>query len=188
MVLTPSTMRPLGSPAPDFRLPEVSSGATVSRAAFAGRPLLVMFLCRHCPYVKHVERGLAALGREYADRVAIVGISSNDATRHPDDRPESLAGQKAAVGFTFPYLYDETQEVARAFGAACTPDFFLHDADHRLVYRGQMDGSRPENGEPVTGRDLRAAMDAVLSGSPVAPDQRPSMGCNIKWRPTGSDS
>jgi peroxiredoxin len=185
MVLTPSTMAGLGAMAPDFDLPDVVSGARVSRAAVArDGGLLVMFICRHCPYVKHVEGGLALLGRDFAEsRIGIVAISSNDATSHPDDAPERLREQATHAGFAFPYLYDETQEVAKAYRAACTPDFFLHDAALRLVYRGQLDDSRPGNGRPVTGRDLRAAMEALLAGSPMPPNQRASIGCNIKWKP-----
>ncbi|RMF88427.1 MAG: thioredoxin family protein [Nitrospirae bacterium] len=182
MAATESTMVPLGTPAPDFDLPEVSGGR-VRRADFAGRPLLVIFLCRHCPFVKHVAAELARLGRDYGERVAIVGISANDAAAYPEDAPESLAEAKAAWGWPFPVLYDESQEVAKAYRAACTPDFFLYDADHRLVYRGQLDDSRPGNDIPVTGRDLRAALDACLAGRPAPAEQRPSLGCNIKWRP-----
>jgi peroxiredoxin len=183
MALTPSTMLPLGSPAPDFRLPD-TEGRKVGLADFAGCPaLLVMFLCNHCPYVKHVRQQLAELGREYqAQGVGIVAINANDAAAYPDDSPEAMAREKAAVGYMFPYLYDETQETARAYEAACTPDFFLYDAGRRLVYRGQLDGARPGNTIPVTGNDLRAALDALLAGQPIAPDQRPSMGCNIKWK------
>ena len=184
MVLTRSTMMELGSPAPGFSLPEVGGG-TISRDDFSGKPaLLVMFLSRHCPYVKHVEAGLTALCAEYAERgVSIVAISSNDAEKYPDDRPDSLREQKKSCGFTFPYLFDESQGVARAYRAACTPDFFLFDSQQRLIYRGQMDDSRPENGRPVTGADLRAALDAALSGAAPASDQTPSMGCSIKWKP-----
>lgn len=180
-----STMLSLGTHAPDFDLPDVTSGRRVTISDLAGRKaLLVMFICRHCPYVAHVRSGLADLGRDYADAdLAIVAISSNDADEYPADRPESLAEEAAEAGYTFPYLYDETQEVAKAYTAACTPDFFLFDAERRLVYRGQLDDSRPGNDVPVTGADLRAAIDAVLSGRPVSDDQRPSVGCSIKWRP-----
>jgi peroxiredoxin len=183
MALTPSTMLPLGSQAPDFRLPD-TDGKTVSLNDFKDAPaLLVIFLCNHCPYVKHVRHGLAALAREYqAKGVAVVGISANDVSTHPDDSPENMAREKAEVGYTFPYLYDESQEVAKAYQAACTPDFFVFDRDRKLVYRGQMDGSRPGNDVPVTGKDLRAALDAVLAGQPVSQDQKPSLGCNIKWK------
>jgi peroxiredoxin len=184
MALTPSTMLPLGSKAPDFRLPD-TDGKTVSLADFQDAPALVVaFLCNHCPYVKHIRHGLAALAREYQARgVAVVGISANDVKSHPEDRPELMAREKAEVGYTFPYLYDESQAVAKAYRAACTPDFYVFDRGGWLVYRGQMDGSRPGNGVPVTGKDLRAALDAVLAGQPVPPDQKPSLGCNIKWKP-----
>src|SRR4051812_31375261 len=183
MALTPSTMLPLGSKAPDFRLPD-TDGKTVSLADFQDAPALVVaFLCNHCPYVKHVRHGLAALARDYqAKGVAVVGISANDVTSHPDDRPELMAREKAEVGYTFPYLYDESQAVAKAYRAACTPDFYVFDRGGWLVYRGQMDGSRPGNGVPVTGTDLRAALDAVLAGQPVPEVQKPSLGCNIKWK------
>lgn len=183
MALTASTMLPLGSQAPDFRLPD-TDGNLVSLGDFRDAPaLLVIFLCNHCPYVKHVRHELAKLTREYRDKgVASVGISSNDVASYPDDRPELMAREKAEVGYPFPYLYDETQEVAKAYQAACTPDFYVFDRDRKLVYRGQMDGSRPGNSLPVTGSDLRAALDAVLAGRPVPGDQRPSMGCNIKWK------
>ncbi|MDZ7754257.1 MAG: thioredoxin family protein [Gammaproteobacteria bacterium] len=183
MARTYSTMLELGTPAPDFKLPD-TRGDTVSLADFADRPaLLVMFICNHCPYVKHLRDGLAAFGREYQEKgLGIVAISANDITTHPDDSPEKMAEEAAAAGYTFPYLYDETQAVAQAYHAACTPDFFLFDGDHRLVYRGQFDDSRPGNGRPVTGADLRAAADAVLAGRPVPEGQIPSMGCNIKWR------
>jgi peroxiredoxin len=184
MALTASTMLPLGSPAPDFRLPD-TEGRPVARDDFNDAPaLLVAFICNHCPYVKHVRHGLADLAREYAARgAAIVGISANDALAYPDDSPANMAREKAEADYVFPYLYDETQEVAHAYRAACTPDFFLFDAARRLVYRGQMDDSRPGNNLPVTGRDLRAALDAVLAGRPVSDQQKPSIGCNIKWKP-----
>lgn len=184
MALTESVMKELGAPLPGFSLPDVVSGRMVSPAGFRDRKaLLVMFICRHCPYVKHVERELARLGRDYADKpLGIIAISSNDAVSYPDDAPESLKEQALQLGFVFPYCYDESQEVARAFQAACTPDFFLFDAQRRLVYRGQFDDSRPGNGKPVTGRELRAAIDAVLEDRPVSPDQKPSAGCNIKWK------
>lgn len=182
MVLTPSTMLPLGTKAPDFSLPNVD-GRTVSLADFADKPaLLVIFMCNHCPYVKHVAPELAILGREYqAKGAAVVGISSNDVSSQPDDSPEKMAAEAKARGYTFPYLYDATQRVAQAYKAACTPDFYVFDKSHRLVYRGQMDSSRPDSGVPVTGQDLRAALDAVLAGRPVPAEQKPSIGCNIKW-------
>ncbi len=174
----------LGSRAADFRLPDVVKGTMVGRADVTGsKGLLVMFICRHCPFVKHVQDELANVGRDYArSGVGVVAISSNDAVTHPDDRPESLAEMAREAGFTFPYLYDESQDVARAYDAQCTPDFFLYDGGGHLVYRGQLDDSRPGNGVPVTGRDLRAAMDAVVAGNPVPREQRPSIGCNIKWK------
>lgn len=183
MALTPSTMLPLGTPAPGFRLPD-TEGRTISLEDFRDAPaLLVAFICNHCPYVKHIRHELARLAQEYQKKgVAVVGINSNDAENYPDDRPEMMAREKAEVGYTFPYLYDEAQAVARAYEAACTPDFYVFDGSRKLVYRGQLDGSRPGNAIPVTGEDLRAALDAVLDGRPVDGDQRPSMGCNIKWK------
>jgi peroxiredoxin len=180
----PSTMLPLGTKAPEFELPDVTDGRSVSLSDFGSkRALLVMFICRHCPYVRHVREELARLGRDFADsELALVAISSNDVDEYPEDRPESLAEEARGAGYVFPYLFDETQEVAKAYTAACTPDFFLFDADRALVYRGQLDDSRPSNGLPVTGTDLRAAIDAVLSGVPVSEDQRASIGCSIKWR------
>ncbi len=184
MSRTESTMLPLGTLAPEFQLPDVTSGKPVSLADFESRKgLLVMFICRHCPYVKHVQHELAKLGRDYSGRpLGIVAISSNDAIGYPDDAPERLREQAVELGFTFPYLYDESQEIARAYDAACTPDFYLFDGSKKLVYRGQLDNSRPRNDNPVTGRDLRAAIDAVLNDQPVDPNQTPSLGCNIKWR------
>lgn len=185
MALVESTMLALGTPAPDFSLPDVVSGKTVRLAQFAGsKALLVMFICRHCPYVVHVKSELAKLGADYAARgLAIVAISANDAARYPDDAPARLKAMAQEEGFAFPLCHDATQAVAAAYTAACTPDFFVFDASRRLVYRGQLDDSRPGNGKPLTGRDLRAALDAVLSGTPVAKDQRPSVGCSIKWVP-----
>ena len=185
MVRTLSTMLELGTRAPDFSLPDVVSGRPVSLASFGDeKAFLVMFICRHCPFVKHVQEELARLGAAYRGRgVGIVAISSNDAAKYPDDAPERLKQMADELGFSFPVCFDETQEVAKAYTAACTPDFFLFDRARTLVYRGQLDGSRPESGEPVTGRDLRAAIDAVLSDRPVGEDQRPSIGCNIKWKP-----
>ena len=183
MAATPSTMLALGTRAPDFCLPD-TDGQVVSLADFADAPaLLVVFLSNHCPYVKHLRTALAQVAREYQARgVAMVGIASNDAERYPADGPEMMAHEKAAVGYPFPYLYDEKQEVAKAYQAACTPDFFLFNEQRELVYRGQFDDSRPKNERPATGRDLRAALDAVLEGRPVPPDQIPSIGCNIKWK------
>ncbi len=183
MSLTPSTMLPLGTTAPAFKLPD-TDGSLVSLDDFKSAPaLLVIFLCNHCPYVKHVRHELTRLGKEYRQKgVAVVGISANDVSTHPDDSPRAMAAEKAEVGYTFPYLYDETQAVARAYKAACTPDFYVFDKNRQLAYRGQLDASRPGNPIPVTGRDLRAALDAVLSGQPVSDDQRPSIGCNIKWK------
>jgi peroxiredoxin len=183
MSLTPSTMLALGTRAPGFRLPD-TDGKIVTLDDFRKAPaLLVVFLCNHCPYVKHIRQQLSTLARDYQQKdVAVVGINSNDAASYPDDSPEMMAREKAAVGYTFPYLYDESQVVAKTYKAACTPDFFVFDKDCKLAYRGQMDGSRPGNAIPVTGKDLRTALDAVLSGQPVGDDQRPSIGCNIKWK------
>lgn len=190
MALTASTMLPLGTKAPNFQLPDVVSGETISLSSNAGKKaLLVMFICRHCPFVKHIKDELAQLGKDYVNRdVGIVAISSNDVNNYPDDAPEQLKAMATELGFTFPLCYDESQETAKAYTAACTPDFFLFDADQRLVYRGQLDDSRPSNGKPVTGEDLRAAIDAVLSGEPVNPEQKPSIGCNIKWKPGNEPS
>jgi peroxiredoxin len=178
-------MLSLGTKAPAFSLPDVVTGNTVTLDSFAGKKaLLVMFICRHCPYVKHVEQELARLGRDYADReIGIVAVSSNDVSGYPDDSPDKLKQMAESLGFTFPFCYDESQEAAKAYTAACTPDLFLFDADRKLAYRGQLDGSRPGNDLPVTGKDLRAAIDAVLAGKPVSEDQKPSIGCNIKWKP-----
>lgn len=184
MVAVPSTMLELGTLAPDFALPD-TDGRTVTLADFRGaKALLVMFICNHCPYVKHVQHELARVARDYAPRgLASVAISSNDATKYVDDAPDKMKEERARVGYPFPYLYDESQAVAKAYRAACTPDFFLFDAERRLAYRGQLDGSRPKNDVPITGTDLRAAIDAVLAGRPVPGDQIPSIGCNIKWKP-----
>ncbi len=183
MSLTPSTMLPLGTTAPGFRLPD-TDGSLVSLDDFKNAPaLLVIFLCNHCPYVKHVRHELARLGKEYHQRgVAVVGISANDVSTHPADSPRAMAAEKAEVGYTFPYLYDESQAIALAYKAACTPDFYVFDKNRKLAYRGQLDASRPGNPIPVTGKDLRAALDAVLAGKPLSDDQRPSIGCNIKWK------
>jgi peroxiredoxin len=183
MALTPSTMLPLGTPAPAFTLPDVLTGTPRSLASLKSeRATLVMFICNHCPYVKHVLDGLVQLGRDYLPKGAsVIAISSNDATNYPDDAPDRMAALARSAGFPFPYLYDETQAVARAYHAACTPDFFLFDGALRLAYRGQLDDSRPGNGKPVTGADLRAALDALLAGNAVAAEQIASVGCNIKW-------
>lgn len=184
MAQTPSTMSlPLGADAPDFTLPD-PSGKLFSLADFKGAPAcLVMFLCNHCPFVVHIREELARLAKEYQKRgVAIVGINANDVARYPDDSPEKMAELSREVGFSFPYLYDETQATAKAYRAACTPDFFLFDRKLKLVYRGQFDDSRPGNGIPVTGLDLRAALDSVVAAKPVAGRQKPSIGCNIKWK------
>ena len=184
MAAAPSRMLALGTPAPAFSLP-ATDGRLVSLGDFARhKALLVMFICNHCPFVKHVRQELSRLGRDYADRgAAIVAINSNDADAYPDDAPDRMREEAAAAGYTFPYLFDATQEVARAYQAACTPDFFLFDGARRLVYRGQLDDSRPDSGIQVTGRDLRAALDAALAGRPPSSDQKPSLVCNIKWRP-----
>ena len=184
MVMTASTMLPLGTEAPEFTLPD-AEGNLVSLSDFddAGA-LVVVFMCNHCPFVKHVIDGFVKLAKEYQARgVAAVGINANDVSEFPEDRPEKMAQFAREKGFTFPYLYDETQDVAKRYRAACTPDFFVFDENRRLVYRGQMDDSRPGSQVPVTGTDLRAALDAVLEGRPVPEEQRPSMGCNIKWKP-----
>jgi peroxiredoxin len=182
MAETASTMLLLGTPAPRFELPD-PQGKRTSIDAFHGAPVLVAFICNHCPYVKHIRSSFAALAKEYQGRgVGVVAISSNDVASFPEDAPEKMAEEIVQAGYTFPYLYDESQEVAKAYHAACTPDFFLFDRDHRLAYRGQFDGSRPKNGLPVTGADLSAALDAVLAGRPVPGDQKPSVCCNIKWK------
>jgi peroxiredoxin len=178
-----STMLALGTSAPHFALPEPATGATVSLDDLAGPALVVTFICNHCPYVKHVAAGLTALGRDLADQgVAVVAISSNDVDTYPQDGPDQMAVAARDYGWTFPYLYDETQDVARAYSAACTPDTFVFDGERRLVYRGQLDNSRPGNDLPVNAADVRAAVDAVVAGRPVDADQRPSIGCGIKWR------
>jgi peroxiredoxin len=182
MVKTASTMRQLGTPAPDFSLLNVD-GQMVSLTDYEGQPTLVMFICNHCPFVKHVAEELARLATDYQSHgVAVVAINSNDASKHPDDSPERMVHEVEERGYAFPYLYDETQEVAKAYHAACTPDFFLFDKEHRLFYRGQLDASRPHSGTPVTGSDLRAALDALLAGKAAPEKQIPSIGCNIKWR------
>jgi peroxiredoxin len=185
MVAVPSTMLPLGTPLPDFSLANAVDGRLVSPRDFErDRALLVMFICNHCPYVKHVLKEIGRIAAEYRPRgVGIVAISSNDVRAFPDDAPDRMKALALAEGWTFPYLFDEAQTVAKAFNAACTPEFYLFGTDRTLVYRGQLDDSRPSNAEPVTGRDLRGALEAVLAGKPVSPDQKPSVGCNIKWKP-----
>ncbi len=184
MVMVPSTMLALGTSAPDFSLPEPATGATVALSDFEGAPaLLVMVLSNHCPFVKHIADALAAFGREYGGRgVAMVAINANDVASYPEDGPDMMVEEVERRGYTFPYLFDGSQEVAKAYQAACTPDFFLFDGDRKLVYRGQFDDSRPSLDVPVTGADLRAACDAVLAGDTPAGDQTPSVGCNVKWK------
>src|SRR5437868_6257417 len=184
MVAVNSTMLPLGTRAPEFTLPD-PTGNPVSLSDFAqSSALVIIFMCNHCPYVKHIRAGLAQFARDYAGRgVAVVGINSNDVANYPADSPAKMAEEAKAAGYIFPYLYDETQEVAKAYRAACTPDIYLFDQDQRLAYRGQLDDSRPGNNVPVTGKDLRAALEAVLAGKPVSPIQKASIGCNIKWKP-----
>ena len=183
MVRTASVMLPLGTEAPDFRLPDYD-GKVVSRDDFRGRRgLLVIFMCNHCPFVKHVAAQLSQIADEYqAKGVAVVGISSNDIDSHPDDSPEKMKLEAAQQGYRFPYLYDETQAVAKSYHAACTPDFYLFDDKFQLVYRGQLDETRPKQGSQANGKDLRAALDALLNGQPAPQPQRPSIGCNIKWK------
>ena len=185
MAATNSTMElPLGEIAPQFSLPDLDGTTVCIDDFWESRALLVTFICNHCPYVRHLRGALAALAREYQPRgLGVVAIASNDAEQYPQDGPEGMREEKDEAGYPFPYLYDETQVVAKAYRAACTPDFFLFDADRRLVYRGQFDDSRPGSDVPVTGRDLRAAVEALLSGSSPSPDQKPSIGCNIKWKP-----
>lgn len=187
MAVTPSTMLPLGTKAPDFRLPD-TDGNMVSLEDFKDSTLLlVVFMCNHCPYVRHIRKDFVEIAKQYQKKgVAVVCISSNDVDSFPDDGPENMAQVAEEFGFSFPYLYDEDQKVAKSYRAACTPDFFLFDAERRLVYRGQLDASRPGNDIPITGKDLKSAMDAALSGDTVAFEQRPSMGCNIKWK-TGNE-
>jgi peroxiredoxin len=189
MVKTASTMLPLGTQAPAFRVPNID-GRQVCLGDFKdgefkdGKALVVMFICNHCPFVKHIASQLVKLYDDYAPRgVHFVGISSNDISSHPDDAPEAMKSEAATQGYQFPYLYDETQEIAKAYRAACTPDIFVFDQAHRLVYRGQIDDSRPRNGKPVTGADLRAALEEILNGKSVSANQTPSIGCNIKWIP-----
>jgi len=190
MALTPSTMLALGTLAPNFILPDVVSGNMVSLEDFKNKEaLLVMFICRHCPYVQHIKEEIAKIGQDYKEKnIAIIAISANDINSYPQDSPENLKEMAEELNFSFPYLYDKSQEIAKAYTAACTPDFFLFDKNRKLVYRGQLDNSRPGNNLPVTGKDLREAMDAVLEDKPINPDQKPSMGCNIKWRPGNESS
>lgn len=185
MSLTPSTMLQLGSQAPDFQLTDVTSGQKITLQNFDdSKALLVMFICCHCPFVKLVEAELAEIGKDYCDNgLGVIAISSNDAEKYPDDAPEKMKEQAALLSFNFPYCYDETQEVAQAYRAACTPDLYLFNGDQKLVYRGQLDDARPGNDKPVTGKDLRAAIEAILMGKPVDPEQLPATGCNIKWKP-----
>jgi peroxiredoxin len=190
MSLTPSTMLPLGTQAPEFKLPDVASDRSISLKEYEGKKaLLVMFICQHCPYVQHIKGELTKLGKDYANKdIGIVAISSNDAENYPDDAPGELKKFARVNSFSFAFLYDETQEVAKAYTAACTPDLFLFNKNRELVYRGQLDDSRPGNNKPVTGKDLRAAIDAVLADQPVSKDQRPATGCNIKWKPGNAPS
>lgn len=184
MAETASTMLPLGTTAPDFNLTDVVSGEAISLSIFKGKKaLLVMFICKHCPYVKHVQKEIAQIAKDYQSQdIAVVAICSNDPQMYPEDAPGGIKQQAKEQGFTFPYCFDETQKVAKSYTAACTPDFFLFDKNRKLTYRGQLDASRPENGIPVTGGDLREAIEAMLNGKPVNRNQKPSLGCNIKWK------
>jgi peroxiredoxin len=188
MALTASTMLPIGTQAPDFHLPEVVSGESISLATFTEKKaLLVMFICQHCPFVKHIQKELARLGKDYLNsQLGIVAISANDVKNYPNDSPESLKAMVLEMEFKFPLCYDETQNIAKAYTAACTPDFFLFDNNRQLVYRGQLDDSRPSNSQPVTGADLRLAISNVLADKAVSVEQKPSIGCNIKWK-TGNE-
>jgi peroxiredoxin len=184
MVKTASTMLALGTTAPEFHLPDVVSGKTISLATFSGsKAILVMFICQHCPFVKHIQSELAKIGHDYGDRLGIVAISANDVANYPDDSPQKLKQMAQELNFNFPVCYDESQSVSKSYTAACTPDFFLFDSSSKLVYRGQLDDSRPSNGVPVTGKDLRQAIDAVLQDQEINFEQKPSIGCNIKWKP-----
>ena len=184
MVATPSVMLPLGTKAPSFQLPEVVSGKTITLESFAGKPaLLVMFISRHCPYVQHIKQELARIGEDYGTRAGIVAICANDVANYPADAPSSLKEMAEETGLRFPICYDESQAVAKAFCAACTPDFFVFDQTRKLAYRGQLDDSRPGNGKKTNGADLRAALDSVISGRAPDEEQKPSLGCNIKWKP-----
>ena len=184
MASTPSRMVSLGTAMPAFSLPDTISGRTLDSSALAGKPSVVIFICNHCPYVKHIRAGLAEFGRYCRSKGApMVAISSNDVAAYPDDAPEAMVREAASAGYIFPYLYDESQAVAKAFDARCTPDLFIFDRDGKLAYRGQFDDARPANAVPVTGRDARAAIDALLAGQPPAAEQKASIGCNIKWKP-----
>lgn len=185
MARTPSTMLPLGTKAPDFSLPDTVSGNTFTLSDLKGdRGTVVMFICNHCPFVKHVNPELVRLARDYTDRgISVIAISSNDVENYPQDHPDKMKETALKEGYGFPYLYDASQEVALSYQAACTPDFFLFDSENLLVYRGQLDDSRPGNGLPVDGKDLRAALECLLKNQPIPEEQRPSIGCNIKWKP-----
>ena len=184
MASTPSSMVSLGTQIPVFSLPDTISGRTLHSSALAGKPSVVVFICNHCPYVKHIRAGLAEFGRYCRSKaVPMVAISSNDVAAYPDDSPEAMAREAAGAGYIFPYLYDESQSVAKAFDARCTPDLFIFDGNGKLAYRGQFDDARPGNEIPVTGKDARAAVEALLAGQTPDPRQRASIGCNIKWRP-----
>lgn len=189
MSLTPSNMMPLGTVAPSFTLPDTVSDKLISLDAVKGeKATVIFFICNHCPYVKHINKGLVQLAKDYlAKGIAFIAISSNDVASHPDDSPANMKKTALAEGYPFPYLFDETQEVAKAYDAACTPDFYVFDNNLELVYRGQFDDARPSNNTPVTGKDIRAALDAILAHQPVSPYQRPSIGCNIKWKHTMHD-
>ena len=184
MAATESNMMPLGTKAPDFNLPDTISGTNKTlKALKSDKATVIMFICNHCPFVKHVQIGLVKLANDYIpEGVSFVAINSNDVKNYPDDSPERMKEVAKQFGYPFPYLYDESQDIARAYGAACTPDFYIFDKDLKCVYRGQMDDSRPSNEIPVTGNDIRAALDAILAGNPVSEDQKPSIGCNIKWK------
>lgn len=184
MALTPSNMLPLGTKAPDFKLPNAVTEKELGLDELkSDKATVVMFICNHCPYVKHVQKGLVELANDYIPKgVSFIAINSNDVAKYPEDSPANMKSVALRLGYPFPYLFDETQEVARAYDAACTPDFYVFDADMKLAYRGQMDDSRPGNGKPVTGRNIRETLDRILSGKPVAADQVPSIGCNIKWK------
>jgi peroxiredoxin len=180
----PSQMLPLGTPMPAFSLPDVTTVRAVSSTELSGKPSVVVFICNHCPYVKRIRDGLAAFGRTCAEQgVSMVAISSNDPSTYPDDAPDKMKAEVTEAGYTFPYLFDETQAVAKAFGAACTPDLYIFDAQGKLAYRGQFDDARPKNDVPVTGADARRAIEALLAGKSPSSDQKPSIGCSIKWKP-----